>query len=65
MELKVGGLTGDAYGEKSAGRLMQRNGCRDRVWRPVPAASSSASRTLGTGRYFPGFLDAAEWPRRV
>ena len=32
MELEVGGLTGAAWGEKSAERLVQRNGYRDRVW---------------------------------
>lgn len=30
MELEVEGLTGAAYGEKSQGRLAQRNGHRDR-----------------------------------
>ena len=32
MELEVGELTGAAYGEKSADRLAQRNGYRDRLW---------------------------------
>ena len=32
MELEVGGLTGAAYGEKSAERLAQRNGYRERDW---------------------------------
>ena len=30
MELEVGGLTGADWGGKSAGRLVQRNGHRDR-----------------------------------
>ena len=32
MELEVGSLTGADYGEKSAERLVQRNGYRDRDW---------------------------------
>ena len=32
MELEVGALTGAGYGEKSAERLVQRNGYRDRAW---------------------------------
>ena len=33
MEMEISGLTGAAYGEKSAERLAQRNGYRDRAWR--------------------------------
>ncbi len=32
MELEMGSLTGAGYGEKSAERLAQRNGYRDRTW---------------------------------
>jgi len=32
MELEVEGLIGAGYGEKSAERLVQRNGYRDRDW---------------------------------
>jgi len=32
MEPKREGLTGAAYGERSAGRMNQRNGYRERAW---------------------------------
>ena len=32
MDLEVAGKTGAAYGEKGTDRLVQRNGCRDRLW---------------------------------
>ena len=32
MELEVGSRTGAGYGEKTADRLVQRNGYRDRDW---------------------------------
>jgi transposase-like protein len=60
MELEVGELTGAAYGEKSAERLVQRNGYRDRVWETRAGAIELRIPKLRRGSYFPGFLE----PRR-
>jgi hypothetical protein len=61
MELKVGELTGAAYGEKSAERLGQRNGYRDRDGETRAGAVELRIPKLRRGSYFPGFLE----PRRL
>ena len=61
MELEVGGLTGAGYGEKSADRLVQRNGYRDRVWETRAGSVDLRIPKLRKGSYFPGFLE----PRRM
>ena len=61
MELEVGELTGAAYGEKSAERVVQRNGYRDRVWETRAGAVELRIPKLRRGSYFPGFLE----PRRL
>ena len=61
MELEVGGLTGAAYGEKSAERRAQRNGYRERDWETRAGTVELRIPRLHKGSYFPGFLE----PRRL
>ena len=61
MELEVGALTGAGYGEKSAERLAQRNGYRDRDWHTRAGTVDLRIPKLRKGSYFPGFLE----PRRM
>lgn len=61
VEMEVGGLTGAGHGEKSAARLFQRNGYRERDWQARAGTVELRIPKLRKGSYFPGFLE----PRRM
>jgi putative transposase len=61
MELEAQGVTGATYGEKSADRLVQRNGYRDRILETCAGTVELRIPKLRKGSYFPGFLE----PRRM
>jgi len=61
MELEIENLTGAGYGEKSAERLVQRNGYRERDWETRAGTVELRIPKLRKGSYFPGFLE----PRRM
>lgn len=61
MELEVEARTGAAKGARSAERLAQRNGYRERAWDTRLGRVDLAIPKLRTGSYFPSFLE----PRRT
>jgi putative transposase len=65
MEIEVAGLIGAGYGEKSADRLAQRNGCRDRIWETRAGAVEPRIPKLRKGSCFPGWPMPARGRRVV
>jgi len=61
MELEVETRTGAAKGTRSAERIAQRNGYRERAWDTRLGRIDLAIPKLRTGSYFPSFLE----PRRT
>jgi len=58
MDLDVEGITGAAYGERSANRSNSRNGYRERPWNTTVGTLDVAIPKLRKGSYFPPFLEA-------
>jgi transposase-like protein len=61
MELDVEGACGAAHGERSAERVNQRNGYRERGWQTRAGTVELRIPKLRRGSYFPAFLE----PRRL
>ena len=61
MELETDALCGAGHGERSAERINQRNGFRDRDWETRAGTVELRIPKLRKGSYFPGFLE----PRRM
>lgn len=61
MEAEVGARTGAAHGDRDPGRLVQRNGYRERGWDTRAGRIELEIPKLRRGSYFPSFLE----PRRT
>jgi putative transposase len=61
MELDIESRTGAVHGERSADRLAQHNGYRDRDWQTRAGTVELCIPKLRKGSYFPSFLE----PRRL
>jgi len=61
MEAEVEARTGAAHGDRDPGRLVQRNGYRERCWDTRVGRIGLEIPRLRKGSYFPSFLE----PRRI
>ena len=64
MALETDALCGAGHGERTAERINQRNGFRDRDWETPLAPSSCGSRSFARAVTSRDFWNRAAWPRR-
>lgn len=64
MQMEVEGLTGAAHGERSAARINQRNGYRERQWETRAGTIDLAIRSSGKAATFRLSWSRAGLPRR-
>ncbi|AYM66075.1 hypothetical protein At12D13_49230 (plasmid) [Agrobacterium fabrum] len=65
MALEVGAATGAGYGEKSALRVAQRNGYRDRDWETRAGQWSCAFPSCEQVAISQASSNPVAWPRRL
>lgn len=64
MEPEVQSLTGAGHGERTAERLVQRNGHPDRGWETRTGTVERRIPKRRRGSYSPGFWSRSGWLRR-
>ena len=64
MELEVESLTGAPHGTRTPDRFTQRNGYRERDWRPVPEPSNCVFQSSARAATSQASSSRGEWPRR-
>src|SRR3954466_8784872 len=65
MQLEVQACTGAAHGVRGTHPVVQRNGYRERGWERGAGRIELAIPRLGSGSYFPSFLEPRRRPEKA